>query len=129
MISIDYWPPWVAIIVAGGPILLGGASIAFCLYLSRRHLDTMMEALKNSRYMYTWGPGWRGQGWFGGYVLISKIAGMVVWPRAYIRYGQVASVDIENFPPHLKCLLIIYVVMVIITLVWMVIAYFLVKFK
>lgn len=59
MTSIDTWSPWIAIIVAGGPILLGAVNTAYCLYLSHRHLDAMMESLKNSRFIYIWGPGWR----------------------------------------------------------------------
>jgi len=129
MTSIDTWSPWIAVTVAGGPILLAAMNIAYCLYLSRRHLDAMMEALKNSRYIFIWGPGWRGQGWFGGFVLITKIAGMVVRPRAYIRLGDVNPIDIENFPPHLKRLLMINVVMTIITLSWMAITYALLKFR
>ncbi len=54
---------------------------------------------------------------------------MVVWPKDYIRYGKVASEDIENFPPHLKRLLVIYVVGVIVTLTGMTITYLLVTFK
>jgi len=46
MTSIDTWSPWIAIIVAGGPIMLGAVNIAYCLYLSRRHLDAMMEAIE-----------------------------------------------------------------------------------
>lgn len=129
MTSIDTWSPSVAIIVTGGPILLASVSIVFNLYLSRHHLDAMMEAMKNSRYMYIWGAVWRRQGWFGGFVLINKIAGMVVWPKAYIRYGEVAHMDIENFPPHLKRLLTVYVVILFGSLSWMVIAAMLLKFR
>ena len=129
MISIGTWNPWIAIIVAGGPIMLGAVNIAYCLYLSHRHLDAMMEALKNSRYIFIWAPGWRGQGWFGGFVLITKIAGMVVRPRAYIRLGDVDPGDIENFPPRLKRLLMINVVMTIATLIWMAITYVLLELR
>lgn len=129
MTSIDNWSPWIALTVTGGPILLGIANIAYGLYLSHRHLDAMMESLKNSRFIYIWGPGWRRQGWFGGFVLISAIAGMVVWPKDYIRYGKVASEDIENFPPHLKRLLVIFVVGVIVTLIGMAIAYVLLELR
>ena len=129
MTSIDTWSPWIAVTVAGGPILLAAMNIAYCLYLSRRHLDAMMEAMKNSRYMYIWGTAWRRQGWFGGFVLINKIAGMVVWPKTYIRYGEVAYMDIENFPPHLKRLLTVYVVILLVSLSWMAVAGMLLKFR
>jgi hypothetical protein len=108
---------------------VGIVNIAYGLYLSHRHLDAMMESLKNSRFIFIWGPGWRSQGWIGGFVLVSTIAGMVVWPKDYIRYDKVDAEDIENFPPRLKRLLVIYVVGVIVTLTGMSITYLLVKFK
>jgi hypothetical protein len=62
-------------------------------------------------------------------VLVTTIAGMVVWPKAYIRYGKVAAEDIENFPPLLKRLLVIYVAGVNVSLIGMTITYLLVMFK
>ncbi len=48
---------WLAFwIVAGGPCLLAATGLAYSLYLSHRHLDAIKEALKNSRYIYLWGP-------------------------------------------------------------------------
>jgi hypothetical protein len=129
MSSIDTWPQWTAIIVAGGPSLLGFLGFIFTLYLSHRHLDAMMEAMKNSRYIYLWGPAWRGRGLIGGCVLVTSIAGMVVWPRASIRLGDVDPMDVENFPPHLKRLLIIKMTVMITAVIWMVIAAVLIKFR
>lgn len=59
MTSIDTWPPWISIIVTGGPILLAVAGVIFSLYLSRRYLDAMKEALRNSRFIYSWGQAWK----------------------------------------------------------------------
>lgn len=129
MITEDFWKSWLAFWFLAGPILLAGASIVFNLYLSRRHLEAMMNAMKNSRYINTWGAVWRRQGWFGGFVLINGIAGIMLWPKVYIRYGEVASLDIENFSPHLKRLLMIYVVSLFVSLFWMAIAFILLKFK
>jgi hypothetical protein len=125
---IDTWSPWVAIIVVGGPLLLGVAGIAYSLYLGR-HLDAMMEALKNSRYIYIWGPGLRNQGWLARIMLIAKIAGMVMMPKASIRIGELDPVDIKNFPPHLKRLLKIKAVMLVGSGVWLLVASLLVEFR
>jgi hypothetical protein len=129
MTSIDTWSPWVALIVAGAPTLLGFSGFIFTLYLSHRHLNAMMEALKNSRYIYLWGPAWRGRGWIGGCVLVTSIAGMVVWPKASILFGDVDPVDIENFPPHLKRLLIIKTRIMITAVVWMIVVAVLIKLR
>lgn len=119
---IDTWSPWAVLIVLGGPYLLGAVGIAYSLYLGR-HLDAMMDALKNSKYIYIWGPPLRKQGWFGCVMLVAKIAAMVTMPKVSIRIGELDPVDIENFPPHVKCLLIVKSVMLISTAVWMLVSY------
>ncbi|MGJ7513766.1 hypothetical protein ACSFE6_05430 [Pseudomonas baetica] len=114
---------WLAFWLLAGPIFLAIASSAYSLYLRWRYLDAMLEALKNSRYVHTWGPGLRKLGWFGGFLLIAKIAGMVTMPRASVRIGELDPEDINNFPPHLKRLLKIKAVMLVGIAVWGLIAY------
>ncbi|WP_434573110.1 hypothetical protein [Pseudomonas sp. Z3-6] len=129
MIPEAFWKSWLAFWLMAGPLLLSFLGLVFNLYLSRRHLDVMMEALKNSRYIYLWGPAWRGRGWFGGVVLLSKIAGIVVWSKAHIRSGDADPVDIKNFPPHLKRLLAIDLVVMGIASIWIVAIGLLIQFK
>jgi len=129
MTSIDTWPSWIAIIVTGGPIILSLISFIFNLYLGHRHLDSMMAALSNSRFIKLWGPAWRRQGWFGGIVLIVKIAEFVVFSRASILNGAVDPTDIENFPPNLKRLLVVFLAMIFIAIVWMGFVYLLLKLR
>jgi hypothetical protein len=129
VIEADFWKSWLAFGLVSGPTLLGLIGLIFTLYLSHRHLNAMMEALKNSRYIYLWGPAWRGRGWIGGCVLVTSIAGMVVWPKASILFGDVDPVDIENFPPHLKRLLINKTRIMITAVVWMIVVAVLIKLR
>jgi hypothetical protein len=122
------WPVWAVLIFNGGPILLGFVSFAYALYLGR-HLDAMMEALKNSRCIYIWGLGLRKQGWFGCFLLVTKITGVVMMPKTSIRLGELDPVDIENFPPYLKRLLQVDAVILVGGAIWLVIACLLVKYK
>lgn len=126
---ISGWPVWGLLILNGGPILLSFVGAAFGLYLSRRHLDAIKEALKNSRYIYIWGPslGRRGSVW--SLLEIGKIAGMVLWPRASVIIGEVDPVDIENFPRYLKRLLLIEMTIIYIGLAWMVVVAVLIQFE
>lgn len=103
-------------------------NIAFNMYLIRRHLDAMMDALPNSRYIYIW-RGARTQGWFGGMLLVNKIAGMIVFPKSNIRTGDFDKDDIANFPPHLKRLLKIDTAMLIGSIAWFLVASTLLKFR
>ncbi|MBT9572289.1 MAG: hypothetical protein IV106_14505 [Pseudomonas umsongensis] len=120
------WPVWAVLIFNGGPILLGFVSFAYALYLGR-HLDAMMEALKNSRCIYIWGPSLRKQGWFGCFLLVTKITGVVMMPKTSIRLGELDPVDIENFPPYLKRLLQVDAVILVGGAIWLVVACLLVK--
>ena len=129
MTNIDTWPPWVAIIFAGGPFVLELVSIAYSLFLSHRHLDAIKEALKNSRYIYLWGPSLGRRGLIWSLLEMSKIAGMVVWPRASIIMGEVDPVDIEKFPPYLKRLLVIDLAMMIVACIWMGVVVVLLRFR
>jgi hypothetical protein len=120
---------WAFLLVNGGPFLLGLVSIAFSFYMSRRHVDDMLEALKNSRHIVIWGAGLRHQGWFGRLMLVAKIGGMVMWSGPGIRAGEMDPVDIKNFPPHLKRLLKAKMVLTGVIVVWLAIVVVLVKLE
>jgi hypothetical protein len=119
---IDSWPAWVAIAVTGGWGLLAVAGIAHSLYLSRRHLDAIKEALKNSRYIYLWGDSLGRRGLIWSLLEIAKIAGMIAWPRASILLGKLDPVDLKNFPPHLKRYLVANLTIMTTASTWMVVA-------
>ncbi|PRA46508.1 hypothetical protein CQZ98_23630 [Pseudomonas sp. MYb115] len=110
---------WLSLLLLAGPFFLFTFKILFNLYLIRRHLDSMISALPNSRYMYIWGKTLRKQGWFGGMLLINKIAGMIMFPTSYIRLGDFDRDDVSNFPPHLKRLLKIEITMLMVSAAWM----------
>ena len=130
MTEEEFWKSWFAFwIVGGGPLLLGVISIGYTLYLSRCHLDAMKDALKNSRYIYLWGPSLGRRGVIWTLLEIAKIAGMVTWSKAYIRTGDVNPVDLENFPPYLKRLLFIDAAMKIVGFSWIIIVGVLLKLK
>jgi hypothetical protein len=125
---IDTWSPWVAICFVGGPFLLSLCTFTYSVYLTQ-HLDAMLKALENSRHIIVWGAGLRDHGWFGRLMLVAKITGMVLWPGPGIRSGEMDSMDVKNFPPHLKRLLKIKIVMSGIILIWGALAFAMVKFK
>jgi hypothetical protein len=125
---IDSWSPWAAIIIVGGPFMLIVVTFAYSLYLSR-HLDAMLDSLKNSRHIVVWGMGLRNQGWLGRLMLVAKITGMVMWPGAGIRTGQMDPDDIKNFPSHLKQLLKIKIIISGVIVIWGAFAFALLKFR
>ncbi|AMB86999.1 hypothetical protein AWM79_17510 [Pseudomonas agarici] len=126
---ISNWPVWGFLIFNGGPFLLGILSMGYSLYLSHRHLDAIKEALKNSRYIYIWGPSLGNRGWVWSLLEIAKITGMIMMPKSSIRVGELDPVDLKNFPLHLKRLLKIKSVMLVGSAVWLMIAYVLTKFE
>lgn len=125
----EFWKSWLAFGIVIGPSLLAIVSVAYSMYLSHCHLDAMKEALRNSRYIYLWGPSLGRRGVIWSLLEIAKISGMVVWSRAYIHAGEVNPVDLDKFPPHLKRLLIIDVAMKVISFTGMAVVAVLLKFK
>ena len=125
----DFWSSWFAFALLAGPILLCFVSLAFSLYLSRRHLDAMLEALKGSRYLAVWAAGLRGHGWFGRFMLTAKVSGMVTWPGPGIRAGELDPDEIRNFPAYLKRLVVAETVLHGIIVVWGVVASVLLELK
>jgi hypothetical protein len=129
MTSIDNWSPWAAIFFLGAPFLLAVAGFAYSLYLSHRHLDAIKVALKNSRYIYIWGPSLGKRGFIWSLLEIAKITQMIMMPRASLIIGELDPNDLENFPPYLKRLLKIKLLMLVGCSVWAIISYVLVKFR
>ncbi|KRP82138.1 MULTISPECIES: hypothetical protein [Pseudomonas] len=129
MTSIDTWPRWLAIIVAGGPGFLSVVGLGYSLYMTHRHLDAIKEALKNSRYIYIWGSSLGKRGLIWSLLEMSKIAGMVMWPKASILNGELSPIDLQNFPPYLKRHLTTLTAMAFTALTWGIAAAILVKFR
>ena len=129
MIDIYSWPHEISLVVFGGPLLLILVGMAFSLYIDRRYLFDMLEALKNSRHIVFWAAGLSSQGRLGRLMLIAKICGMVLWPKSGIRAGELDPDEIRNFPVHLKRLLIAKTALIGITLVWGILAYALLQLK
>ena len=129
MNSIDTWSPWIAIIVAGGPGLLAVMNLAFSLYLSNRYMEALKGALKNSRYIYLWGFGLGRKGLIWALLDMAKITGMIMMPKTHIRIGDLDPIDYKQFPVYLKCLLKVNFIMMIAVGVWLVVLFFLLKFR
>ena len=125
----DFWSSWFAFVLLVGPLLLILVGMAFSLYIDRRYLTDMLEALKNSRHIVFWAAGLSSQGRLGRLMLIAKICGMVLWPKSGIRAGELDPDEIRNFPVHLKRLLIAKTTLMGITLVWGAVAFVLLKLK
>ena len=130
MTTEEFWRSWLAFwIVAGGPGLLTVAGLAFSLYLTHRHLDAIKEALKNSRYIYLWGPSLGKRGVIWSLLEMSKITQMIIMPRSSLIIGELDPGDLEKFPPYLRRLLIIDMTIMITSVAWMAVAALLIKFK
>jgi hypothetical protein len=127
MISINTWSPWIAITFAGGPILLSYVIFFYSLYLSRRHLNSLLAALKSSRHIAVTAAGLTQVGWFGKVLLVARITFMVMWPGPGLHSGDLDPDDIRNFPQDLKRLLKAKVILTCVSLIWITIVCVLVK--
>lgn len=109
---------WLSFWLVSGPLWLAFMNMAFSLHIYHRYLDALMDALKNSRYIQDAERELRNQGWRSAIQVVAKITGMILLPRASIRIGELDAADLQNFPPHLRRLLIIDAVMLLTCLVW-----------
>lgn len=126
MTGINAWPAWIALIFAAAPILLAFVSMAYGRYLYCCHLPALMEAMKNSRYVYIGGRSLQKQGWYGSGMVIATFTGMIMFPKSAIQMGNLNPMDLENFPPYLKRRLLTHGAMNLVSLVWAGILYFLI---
>ena len=129
MTSIDTWSPWVAIIVVGGPILLSYVSFFYSLYLSRCHLERLVEALSGSRDIVISAAGLMQGGWLSRMMLVAKITFVVMWPGPRLRAGDLDPDDFRNFPLNLKRLLKAKAILTCVIVVWGAIAFALVELR
>ena len=129
MTAEEFWRSWLLFWLLAGPLLLAAVNFAYSLYLSRRHLGAIKEALKNSRYIYIWGPSLGKRGLIWSLLEMAKITGMIMWPKASLILGELDPVDLKNFPPYLKRRLTVNLKIMIIAFIWMLIGVALLKFR
>ena len=129
MTAEEFWRSWLLFWLLAGPLLLAAVNFAYSLYLSRRHLGAIKEALKNSRYIYLWGPSLGKRGVIWSLQEMSKITQMIIMPRSSLIIGELDPGDLEKFPPCLRRLLIIDMTIMITSVAWMAVAALLIKFK
>lgn len=96
------------------------------LYLNR-HLPEILKALENSRQVTFYSGIFKNMGVFGRIVLVNLIGGMLTWPKREIRIGFLDAKDVESFSPRLLRLMKISLAIWVLTLVWGVIIYILLK--
>ncbi len=128
MMNINSWSPWAVILFIGIPFLLIIISFVLSLYMANRHLDAMIDALKNSRYI-TARTGLRHQGWFERILLVAIISGMVQWPGPGLRLGEMDPDDLRKFPAYLRKLLKAKHVLTLIIVIWVLIIYVLAELR
>ncbi len=127
MTTQDDWFIWAKIFLTGGPLFTGFLGIIYSLYIKHKHLDEIIKALQNSRYIYLWESDLRNQGWIPTVFSIAKICSMIMIPTPYIKAGELNEADYKNFPPHLKSILKLKTVILFGSGIWLGIIYIILK--
>ncbi|RMR07258.1 hypothetical protein ALP94_03830 [Pseudomonas savastanoi pv. glycinea] len=125
----NFWKSWIALLFVAGPFPIIVIGLALNLYLGTRYMDVMLDALKNSRHIVVHGAALRNLGWFGRFLLVNKIAGVMTCSRNLVRAGQVSAEDIRDFPALLRLLIRVHVGLLVLAVIWLVIVYFALKLK
>lgn len=123
----EFWRSWLGIGVLVGPYLLAVVGISFGLYLSYFQMDAIRAALKNSRFIYIWGPSLGRRGLIWSILEMGRIHGMLIWPKGFIRIGELDASDYENYPPRLWMFLKIHVGLMFVAGVWFAVVCFIIE--
>ena len=75
--------------------------IGACLHLAYTQADKMLEHLKNSPAITTWGPIRQGGPW-GKLMFVGGLCGLITFPSYQIKKGQLNAGDFAGFPAALK---------------------------
>lgn len=129
MTSEEFWASWLAFWLVAGPILLSYVSFFYSLYLSRCHLERLVEALSGSRDIVISAAGLMQSGWLSRMMLVAKITFVVMWPGPRLRAGDLDPDDFRNFPLSLKRLLKAKAILMCVIVVWGAIAFALVELR
>lgn len=129
MMIENFWKSWLALVFVAGPFPMIVVGLAFNLYLGTRYMDVMLDALKNSRHIVVHRAGLRNFGWFGRFLLVNKIAGVMTCSKNLVRAGEVSADDVKEFPAHLRLLIKIHVTLLVLPVIWLVIVYFALKLR
>lgn len=123
-----FWKSWWVILFSVGPIFMGFLFIANSLYISR-HLSVMLKALENSRQIIFYSMIYKSMGVFGNIFLVTQMAGLLIWPKLGVRKGFLDARDVEGFPAHLLRLLKINMAFLVVSIVWFIVVYIVIKLR
>lgn len=107
---------------------MGFVCILNTLYLCR-HLPAMLKALENSYQVSLYVKIFKSLGVVGKTILIHQIGSMLIWPKLKIRGGFLDARDAANFPPHLLRLLKINMAIMVVSIVWLIVVYTVLKLR
>jgi hypothetical protein len=128
MMTATFWTSWWAVLLTGGPIVIGFVCVLNSIYLCR-YLPVMLAALKNSRQVSLYSRIFQSIGVVGKTILVHQIAGLLIWPKFGIRGGFLDAKDVENFPPYLLRLLKVNMALLVISIVWLIIVNIVLKLR
>jgi hypothetical protein len=102
---ITFWKSWWAFAFMLSPFIIGLLGIAIFFFLTYRHYDTIAAAFAHSPGLQRSLQSWSDASFKLRYLRILNVAGLVLWPRFFIRRGQVDARDIQAFPPAIARLI------------------------
>lgn len=110
MIDIDTWPIKVTATVLGGAFLAAWSFLLGSIYITRKYLGRLLGAFSKSPEVGEWGARYS-RGLVNRLALMAILADFVLFSRFYIKKGEVFAQDIQKLPYELKCILLIYSVL------------------
>lgn len=117
---IDSWPYPIALTFVCGGFLLTFTYIGASIYISKKYLPNLLEALPNSPYAQSLSRNISQKSLTSRALTFSLIAGLTLFKKSFVRTGDLCQSDIENFPRKLERIIKIEFSLAITALTWMI---------
>ncbi|MCH2341729.1 hypothetical protein ACGFZ7_20930 [Pseudomonas sp. NPDC047963] len=127
MIDFYTWHSCTRIAFLLIPFLIGLSGVAVQAYLTHRYYEIIISAFPNSSGVKNYQRVWPGKSFRSRCLQVGSTGGFILWPKTHIRQGSLDPKEVRNFPPEIKRLMVISVILLFVGFAWLLIGVALLK--
>ena len=117
---LNAWPIYWKLAFGFAPFLIGLTGLGMSMIMTRdRAFIPVMKLVEKSPHFHFMKVMSGTQGFLSRWLLMGCISGVVIYPQFYIRRGYMSPDALTDFPPRLKRLMVISLVLSTLGFIWM----------
>ena len=97
-----FWNSWWAFAFMLAPFIIGLPGVFMILVMAYRNLDTILATFPNSPYVKRQRVLWGISTLPARFILTSHLAAVALWPKNYIKRGELDEQEVRNLPKTIK---------------------------